>query len=229
MIAQVGEVNKNIEKSKETTSTTSKSNQESSGGDGLFIFLSEVFIHTIGAAQMAALENKHIYPERVGFNAGVDLGSGFENNTWNITTGARVNWGIFASDFKYNSLSDITGTLNTVDWQVLVLRLPIQSFNLEYGLGFISIPAASDSYGSFSFGFDFKIRPIGTTFGSHYYWTSISSLETRFRKAFELVIDQEVVRQGHFNLCLMMKYSHQNYFAETNFNILSAGVIMKIY
>ena len=228
--AQVGEVNENIEKSKETKSTDQNStNTESSGGDGFFVFLADIFVHTIGAAQMAALENKHIYPERVGFNAGADLGYGFTRNTWNITTQARLNWGVFGSDFKFNSLSDLTGKLNTIDWQVVVLRLPIQSFNLEYGLGFIAIPKQSESYGSFSFGFDFKIRAIGTTLGSHYYWSSITSLDTRFRRAFEVTGDVEVIQNGHFHLCLLAKYSYQNYFEETNFNIAGIGVVLKFY
>lgn len=229
--AQVGDVNENIEKSKEkqeVTGTSAATYSESSGSVivDFFVF---IFANTVVAAQKAALANKHLYPERVGFNLGVDLGTGFENNTWNISSGARANWGIFATDFKFNSLSDITGKLNTVDWQVFILRIPIESLNLEYGIGFIAVPNQAVSYGSSTVGFDFKIRSIGTSFGLHYNWTQKTSLNTRFRTALEITGDYEVMRNDHFHLALLLKYNYQNYFEETDFFLLSAGVVMKLY
>ena len=230
-MAQVGEVNENLKKSEkksESSVATTTSTGEVKNG-GFIMFLGDVFMASVGAAQIAALQNKHLYPERVSFIAYVDLGSGFENNTWNITTSARVNWGIFASEFRYNSLTDITGQLNTFEWLVGILRIPIQSFNLEYGIGFISIPIESQSFTANTIGFDFKIRTIGVNINSHYNWTSISNLGSRFKRSFEIIGDYEFLERQKFHLCLQGKYSFQQYFEQTNFSIASAGIVMKLY
>lgn len=229
-LAQVGEINENVEKSKGTKEVRSNSTDSSSGGGGaVFDFIFSIFANTIGAAQNATLQNKHLYPERVSFILDTDFGPGFENNAWQFSTSARGNWGMFATDLRFNSLYDNTGTLNTLDWQVIVFKLPIQSFNLEYGLGFINLPGREQSYTSQAIGFDFKLKPHGIYLSSHYYWTSITSLDSRFRKAFEIIGDYEFIRNDHFHLSGLVKYSYQNYFDETTIQIVSAGLAMKIY
>ena len=158
-----------------------------------------------------------------------DFGSGFKNKAWQFTTAARLNWGIFGTDLRYNSLFDTTGTLNSLDWQIVVIRIPVQSFNLEYGLGLLNLPGRQQSYTSQAIGFDLKLRPYGINLSSHYYWSAFTSLGSRFRKSFEIIGDYEFLSNGQFHLCGLLKYSYQNYFDETTIQVVSAGLAMKIY
>lgn len=231
--AQVGEVNKNLEKLNETTTSNTEKSTEGAeviGSDGLiFGFIFDIFANTLVAGQQAALANRHLYPERVSFITDLDAGPGFEHNTRKLGASFRGNWGILATDIKYNGLFDNTGALNTVDWQVLMIRFPFESVNLEYGIGFISVLGEEESFTSHAAGLEINLRPYGLSFNTHYYWTSISSLNTRFRKAYEIAGDYTFLNSNHLHLCGVIKYSFQEYFEETTFSIVSAGVALKFY
>ena len=228
--AQVEDVNKNLEKSKNKTETTTLSTTSGeTKNNGFWGILFEVVILAIPAAQAATLENKHFYPERVSFNTYFDYGFGFPNNVKNFSSTARVNWGIFGSEFKYASLTDNTGILNTYEWQIGIFRIPIKAFNLEYGLGIIGIPKQSQSYGLNSIGFDFKLRRSRINIQSHYTWTQRTNLSARFKKSFEVITDYEFIETNKFHLGAMFKYSFQRYFDETNFSVVSLGLVMKLY
>ena len=222
LFAQVEEVNENIEKSKKKqVNATTSSTSEGIESNGFIDFIGQVFFSTIGAAQQASLENKYLYPERVSFLASADYGAGITHDSRNFSTGARGNWGIFATDFRYSSLKDYSGKLNTIDWRLLIIRIPIQSLNLEYGLGVTAVPADDVAYTLSSAGFDWKFQQARTNISATYYWGERTSLGSRFKKSFELVVDYEFLNYGHFHMSGLAKYSYQLYFEETNFNILN--------
>ena len=233
-IGQVGDVNKNVKKDKDnsgktkSSATTDSGSSSSSGGwfGGLII---QFFSATVGAAQRAALENVDIYPERFSLESFATYGADINSDAQYFQTGLRGNWGIFASDFKYTNLTDITGQLKTIDWMVVVIRIPIKNFKIDYGLGFISILDQDQAYFNSSIGFDWRLPNLGVNIASGYQWSQKTSLGSRFKRSYILRVDYEVYNYKKFHLSPMIEYSYQNYFEETTFSVISAGVIIRLF
>lgn len=235
VFAQVNEINKNVEKDKNNGNTKSSSSSSSSyndssssSGAGFIYFIGDI-IHTIGAAQMGALENKDIYPERVSLEAYSTFGTEITSSTNYFETGIRGNWGIFATDFRYTKLNDFTGDLKSLDWLVVVFRIPIKNFKIDYGLGFISLIDLDQSYFKSSIGFDWMFHDIGLNINSVYQWTEQTSLESRYKRNFDFSIDFNALTHQHLHISPILKYSYQNYFDKTAFSIFSVGVVVRLY
>ncbi len=234
VLGQVGDVNKNVKKdkdksgNKQSTATIDSGSSSSSGG-WFFGLIIEAFAVTIGAAQRAALENVDIYPERFSLESFATYGADINSDAQYFQSGLRGNWGIFASDFKYANLTDITGQLKTIDWMVLVIRIPIKNFKIDYGLGFISILAQDQAYFNSSIGFDWRLPNSGVNIVSAYQWSQRTSLGSRFKKSYILRVDYEVYNYKKFHLSPMIEYSYHNYFEETTFSVISAGVIIRLF
>ena len=233
-IGQVGDVNKNVKKDKDnsgktkSTATIDSGSTSSSGGwfGGLIIHF---FSSTIGAGQRAALENVDIYPERFSLESFSSYGTDINSDAQYFQVGLRGNWGIFGSDFKYTNLKDITGQLKSRDWQVEVIRIPIKNFKIDYGLGFISILDQGQAYFNSSLGFDWRLPNMGVNIVSTYQWSQKTSLGTRFKRSYILRVDYEIYNYKKFHLSPMIEYAYQNYFEETTFSIISAGVIIRLF
>jgi hypothetical protein len=234
VLGQVGDVNKNVKKDKDksgntkSTATIDSGSTSSSGGWFLGLVV-EAFAVTIGAAQRAALENVDIYPERFSLESFTTYGTDINSDAQYFQAGLRGNWGIFGSDFKYTNLTDITGQLKTIDWQVLVIRIPIKDFKIDYGLGFISILEQEQAYFNSSLGFDWRLPNLGVNITSAYQWSQKTSLGTRYKRGFILRADYEVYGYKKFHLSPMLEYAYQNYFEETTFSVISAGVILRLF
>ena len=235
--AQVGDVNKNVKKDKENSnnpksaeSSNSSGKDRSSSGCGLCNFFVDIFAFTVVAGQKAALENVDIYPERVSIEAFSSFGTGFSNSTNYFQVGMRGNWGIFASDFKYTNLMDQTGNLSTIDWQVLVIRIPIENFKIDWGLGYISILDISQAYFNNTIGFDWRLPNIGVNINSAYQSSARTSLEdTRYKKSFIVRVDYEVYNKNKIHISPRLEYTYQSYFEKTKFSLLSAGLVFRVY
>lgn len=231
--AQVSDINKNVEKDKSNKSSTSSSsyseNESSNNGAGFFGFVIEVFAHTIGAAQMAALENKDLYPERVSLETFGTFGTEISSSANYFETGIRGNWGIFATDFRYSNLNDFSGDLKSIDWLVVVFRIPIKNFKIDYGLGFISLIDLDQSYFKSSIGFDLMLHEIGLNINSVYQWSEQTSLGSRYKRNFDFSVDFNVFTHQHLHISPIIKYSYQNYFGETEFSIFSAGAVVRLF
>ena len=238
MLAQVNEINKNVDKDKNNTTNNNqiegnysykKSNENSrSLGAGLIYFVGEVFINTIGAAQRVTLQHKGMYPERISLDALTTFGTEISSSANYFETGIRGNWGIFGSDFRYSELNDYTGNLKSIDWLVLVVRIPIKKVKLDYGLGYIDLIDLDQSYLKSSIGFDWILHTLGININSAYQWSEQTSLGTRYKKNFHISLDFNVYNHNHFFLSPQLKYSYQNYFNETEFSIFSAGVVLRL-
>ena len=233
-IGQVGDVNKNVKKDKDKSGNTKStatidSGSSSSSGGWFFGLIIEAFAVTIGAAQRAALENVDIYPERFSLESFTTYGADLKSDAQYFQAGLRGNWGIFGSDFKYTNLIDITGQLKTIDWQVVVIRIPIKNFKIDYGLGFISILDQDQSYFNSSLGFDWRLPNLGVNIASGYQWSQKTSLGTRFKRSYILRVDYEVYNYKKFHLSPMIEYSYHNYFEETTFSLISAGIIIRVF
>ena len=233
-MGQVGDVNKNVKKDKDksgntkSTATMDSGSSNNSGG-WFFGFIIEAFAVTIGAAQRAALENVVIYPERVSLESFATYGTDLNSDAQYFQTGLRGNWGIFGTDFKYNNLKDITGQLKTIDWQVMVIRIPIQNFKIDYGLGFIGILDQDQAYYNSSIGFDWRLPNVGINIASAYQWSQRTSLGTRYKRGFILRADYEIYGYKKLHLSPMLEYAYQNYFEETSFSLISVGVIIRLF
>lgn len=230
---QVGDVNKNIEKDKSNSSnkeiTTAEINSQNNSNSWFFGFIIEAFAATIGAAQVATLNNLDLYPERVSLESFVSIGTGLNEKEYFFQTGVRGNWGIIATDFKYNDLWDSTGKLQTIDWAVLMFRVPIRSFKIDYGLGFIGVIGKNQSYFNSSIGFDWRIQELRMNINSAYQWSEKTSSGERFKKGFVARVDYEVYRRNKMHICPLIELSYQNYFDQTTFALISGGVMMRIY
>lgn len=235
VFAQVNEISKNVEKEKNNGSTKSSSSSSSSyndssssSGDGFANFIGAIFINTIGAAQVASLKNKDLYPERISLESFGTFGTEISSSANYFETGIRGNWGIFATDFRYSNLNDFTGDLKSLDWLVVVFRIPIKNFKIDYGLGFISLIDLDQSYFKSSIGFDWMFHDIGLNINSVYQWTEQTSLESRYKRNFDFSVDFNAFSRQHLHISPMIKYSYQNYFNETEFSIFSVGAIVRL-
>ena len=234
VMGQVEDVNKNIKKEKESSgevksSDATNSGSTSSAGDAFLGFVVNVFVATIGSAQKAALENVRIYPERVSLETFTSYGTEVNNSTNYFHVGLRLNWGIIGSDFKYTNLNDMTGRLKTIDWQVVVIRIPIKNFKIDYGLGFISILDLDQSYSNSSLGFDWRLPNIGVNITSAYQWSGKTSLDSRYKKSFILRADYNIYSFKKVHFSPMLEYAYHTYFEQTNFSLISAGIIIRVF
>ena len=234
LFAQVSDVNKNIEKDKESKNETSKSSSDtagsSSGGSGFFDFLGTVLFQTVGAGQMAALENRQAYPKRMSLEAYGSYGTEFDSiATIFYKMGLRGTWGIFGSDFRYNHLKDYTGRLNEIERQVLLFRIPIKNVTVDYGLGYIQLPDEDINYFNNSLGLEIWLDQPGITITSGYRWTEKSGLGSRYKKNFEAGISFNALNAGTFHLSPMLGYNYLTYFDETHFSLFSVGLVVGLY
>lgn len=237
VFAQVNEVNKNVKKDKknetsgsvDTNSNTSAKKNSSNNGSGLIYFVANIFIHTIGAAQVAALENKELYPERISLESFSTFGTELTGGTNYFKTRVRANWGIFGSDFTYSKLMDPTGDLNSIDWLVAVFRLPIRSFKIDYGIGFISLADLDKSYFKSSIGFDWRIPSAGLNVSSAYQWSERTSLGSRYKRNFIMRVDFSSYNYRKLHISPLVEYTYQNYFNETEFSLYSLGVVIRLF
>lgn len=233
LFGQVGDVNKNVEKDKAAKSTKSSSDSATSSsgssGSGYADFLGSVLFNSIGAAQMAALENRQAYPKRMALEAYGTYGTEFDTDALLVKTGIRGTWGIFGTDFRYNHLSDHTGKLKEIEWQVILLRLPIRNVIIDYGFGYIQLPENDISYFNNGFSLEVWLDQPGITITTGYRWAQTTNLGSRYKKNFEAAISFNVVNARAFHLSPMLSYNYLNYFEETSFSVFSVGLVVGLY
>ena len=173
LYSQVSDVKEKVKEDKENSSSgnqrgTSDSNGSSGNVDldldiGFFFDLVSGVFRGFAFAHAKSLDYAPDYPHRISLEVFGAYGVG-NNKLVNrfITGGSRVNWGIFGSDIRFNRLSDASGTLDLMDWQVLKLRIPIKNVHLEYGLGYLRVLDENQNYFNSTVGFTWGPQ---TTFG----------------------------------------------------------------
>lgn len=170
------------------------------------------------------------HPETFSFQS--DLTSGFNtgnNNTLMLSPSLRVNWGLFASDIRYLYTDDVTGSLESLDWQVIKLRVPFKNVKLEYGIGFSHVFSPSRTYFEQSGGFDWCFFDRKTTLQGQYRWSGKNNSGERYRQEASVSIDHEVTRFLNFRIAPLIGFTYQDYFNSTQFRLVQIGLRFRIF
>lgn len=174
-------------------------------------------------------ERRELHPETFSLQGSLMSGFDFPHSGSTLTSSLRGNWGLFASDMRYMSISDVTGRLNVWDWQILMLRFPLRNIKLEYGLGFSHIFSPSKTYFEQSTGIDYCFLNRKATLQAGYRWTAKTHIGERFREEITLQADYEIARSSLFRFSPAIGFSRQNYFATTHFIFFQVGLKIRCF
>jgi len=178
-------------------------------------------------AQKSVLQKADRIPNLTSLEAGLEYSTNLSELAFNPSL--RGNWGLFATDFRYSLLHDNTGTLKSLDWQVLMLRIPIQNLKLNYGIGFTTLLEPKTTYFESSTGFDLALWQNRINISSAYRWTAKKSEDTRYRQEFKLMGNYRIWQKGRFHLSPSVGVTYQEYFQEHHYLFFSVGVKLRIH
>ncbi len=229
MLAQVSEIKENVETDQSTSIDDSEASISKNVDSGLIFGIFDFIGTSLGEAQRDALSNREDYPERIMFEIGGSYGADFNYGGQYWQTNARANWGIVGSDFTYSELTDATGKLQTIDWLIAILRVPIKHFVLEYGMGSIMLPGLDQTYFKTSAGFDWFLPDARMHIIGAYQWSSKTSLETRFKRNAYLRVQLDVFQKGKIHVSPRISYQYQSYFSQTEVSLVNAGLAFAVY
>lgn len=119
--------------------------------------------------------------------------------------------------------------MQTIDWQVLLIRLPIANAKFEYGLGLSHFISPSKTYFDQSVGFDWCFFKSKANVFAQYRWSQNSQIGGRYRLESSFEFDYEVVRKGKFRLSPSIGFVHQNYFDVDQFNFMKVGIKVRLF
>ncbi len=234
--AQVGDIKKEVkeEKKRKESSGESNSSEISEETANVILQLFQFAFYGVAAAQQSALQGKDVYPQRVSLEVPLSFGAQYNESEQGKTpmmgqAGARLNWGIFATDFRYIELDDGTDRLPAFDWIVGIVRIPIKGFVPEYGLGFTRLTLLDQSFFKQTLGFDWRISESNWNLAAGYQWTEKLSTGARFKENVYIRLDYALINSGAFHISPLLEYSYQDYFDQVQFNMLSLGVVARIY
>jgi len=176
-------------------------------------------------AQKSVLSNKESHPNLVSLQADLDYGTNFSELTFNPSF--RANWGLLATDFRYALLHDNTGSLESLDWQVLILRIPIKNIKLNYGIGFTSLMSPKSTYFESSTGFDLNLYQRRINLSGNYRWTS-RKMDYRYRQEVKFIGDYLIMQKNRFSLSPMIGITYQEYFKQDNYLLFNVGVRIRL-
>ncbi len=172
-------------------------------------------------AQKSVLQNKDYYPNTISFEAGLDYGTNFNELTFNPSV--RGNWGIIGSELRYALLHDNTGSLESIDWQVLIVRIPVKNFKFNYGIGFTTLLSPNTTYLESSTEIDLNLCRNKLNINTNYRWTAIKS-DVRYRQELKITADYLLFKKGAFHLSPMLGITYQDYFKANSFLMFNSGI-----
>ncbi len=216
--------------SSSTRRSSSYYDDEESFGDWIFGEILYGLVKGVGfvtyQAQMNVLDNRERYPNLISLETGYDFGTTiFDKNNFNPSL--RLNWGIFASDFRYSLLMDKRANLQSLDWQVLVVRVPIKNLKINYGIGFTSVLSPKKTYFESSAGLDLSLLKTKLNLTGNYRWTESKSAD-RYRQEVKLNGDYVVMEKGQFHLSPMIGCTYQEYFNKYRYWFVNIGLRIRL-
>ncbi len=243
--AQVRDVRSNIEKDKsenpavpisyQESHTTSYSPPDLSDGFAAFIFESLFYYTAYGAyrglrhGQSLMQERRYNHPETFSLEGNLITSFDFRNNAVMLSPSVRGNWGLFATDIRFNYTMDVTGDLHALDWQVLKLRLPLGNVTFDYGIGFSHVFSPSKTYFDQATGFDWYFLNRKATIQGQYQWSQRTSLGSRYRQESRIKACYEVASSGRFRFSPSVGFEFQDYFGTTQFRFVQIGLTVRLY
>lgn len=179
--------------------------------------------------QHAVMEKRERYPELVSIQGALASGFNFGDSGWMLESGVQGNYGIFASHLRYLNVKDVTGRLQSIDWQVLKMRIPISSFRLEYGIGFSHFISPSKTYFDSSLAFDGDLFKKKLHLQGSYRWSQNTNVGGRYRQEYAIDAAARLAKVGSLGIYPFMGYSHFSYFEAIDFKYLRLGIKLRIY
>lgn len=244
---QTRSVNEKVTKDKQASRSELKSSSTSSSwvsnddDDGSGNLLVDIFVVPVVEAvtfifykgfrdaHQAVMNNYSTYPDLVSFQGTLGSGFNFDDNGFTIIPAVRGNYGLFATDLRYVNMRDVTGRLQSIDWQVLMFRVPVKNIRLEYGLGFSHVMSPSKTYFDSSLGFDGNFLDYALNIQGQYRWSQKTSFGSRYRQEYSIEAGLQVAQSRRLRVVPFIGYSHFNYFNEIDFNYLKAGIKLRIF
>ncbi len=218
-----------VKKSKSTYKASNYSYEEKSIGESLaeeiFLGIVKGVVFITYEAQRSVLENRVDYPNIISLESSLDYGTTFNEDLFQPSL--RLNWGIFATDFRYTLLNDNTDNLQSIDWQVLVVRVPIKNLKINYGIGFTSVLSPKSSYFESSTGFDLSLWESKFNFITNYRWTERKS-ERRYRQEVKIECDYQINEDGLWHFSPMVGCTYQEYFNKHRYLFVNIGLRIRL-
>ncbi|ASB48914.1 hypothetical protein [Alkalitalea saponilacus] len=243
-MAQVRDVRENVSKDRSSSRSSSWGNAKPSSSrssyqsddDNLVWFEMMAFLfrgvgelaYVVADAQRNTVYQRLYRPELVSLQATTKAGIDFRSNAYMINPGIRGNRGLFATEFNWLYVNDITGGMSIIDWQVLIIRIPIRSIKFDYGIGFSYFTDPEYTYFDQSFGFEKTFTGGNINLQGQYKWSNKSNFGPRYREVFSIEGDFYLTNLGRFRLSPFLGYNYQNYFNSTSFNFITLGVKFRL-
>jgi hypothetical protein len=239
--AQVGDIKKEIETGKENGSSSSSGgsnngnyNSGSSGAGSAFVgnIIGGIFIgigRGVGQLQRTTLEKKNSFPELISLETSLYTGL-YPNENGNLyCPRIQGNWGIISSEFRYTYISDLSGKLPTLEWQILKINIPINPVKISLGMGFVNIPEYKSSYLETSARVDVWLwrRKINTF--AEFRSTDDIIPNKKFRQEFNFQVDYNIKSYGRFHISPMIGIRQQSYLEKYDQTYFIAGCNFRIY
>ncbi len=216
-------------KKRPSSHSSSSYTDEESFGDAL---AGEVFMGLIKGisfityeAQRSVLWKREQIPNLISLESKLDYGTNFSELTFHPSI--RANWGLFATDFRYALLHDYTGSLQSLDWQVLILRIPIHTLKLNIGAGFTSLTEPQNTYFESSTGFDLNLFQNQLNFNGNFRWIAPKTKKS-FRNELKFSGDYLIHQKGHFHLYPSAGITYQEYYNRDRYLFFNIGLKIRI-
>jgi hypothetical protein len=244
--AQVDKIKDKVSEDKSSSGNKAQAQQYSGGGgddDGydwsadfteslvanaiIGVFYGIYYVGKVG--QRYAMDKSEQHPELLSIEltgqALIDVNEG----TIGYLPTLQLNGGAFATQVRFSHVEDYSGSLNSIDWQVVKLRIPIENLKIEYGIGFIAIMEPSKTYFESSLGFDWRLLKQRANLQGAYRWSQESDAGPRFRQEYNVVLDYETKQWGKFRLAPTIGYTFQNYFEMDYMRFVNLGLRLRFY
>ncbi len=223
----VSDIKEEVKKDK--TSRTESSGTDDSGDNDLgssFIgfLISDVLFELIAPAQSLALAKDSIYKERSSLLLPATFGLDNHDLYSNITIALRGNWGLFSSEVRFHQFNDRFETLNSIDYQIAILRIPVLSVNLEAGLGLIRLLDPEYTYGEYLIGIQWRLANKLTNLSIHRRGSFNNESDIKFRKETSIELYHILDNAPVFKIAPMVLYRHQNYFNKFSYHFFGVGI-----
>lgn len=235
--SQVDKIKRDVDNDKRSSASSSSGSSSSSDNEGVGSLLAAeiigrafVGLFELGAeAQKTALSHVAEHPELTSAEIIPMEGMDFKHSASFINPTLKLNHGIFATEFRFSKLKDNTGKLQSIDWQIIKFRIPIQNVKLEYGIGFTNLVDMHKCYFESSLGVDWRLPTIGANVRANYRWCQNTSLDSRYREEANLSFDYEIKRYKSLHISPTVGVTYQNYFANNEFTFCQVGVVFRFY